>query len=167
MFIPRLFWGYSMTQEKIDEFADLWALMYCVMAREMVDSFGEEGKEALIRAIKNYGIARGERLKARHEEEGREINLRSLMDHYDLPGHSETEKDRVEYTDDWLKSYTYLCTHERVWRARDCNDVGLLYCQYFHHAFWQTYRPDLDVQIPDILTKDDPHCLFLVKKPKE
>jgi hypothetical protein len=68
MFIPRLFWGYSMAQEKIDEFADLWALMYCVMAREMVDSFGEEGKEALIRAIKNYGIARGERLKARHED---------------------------------------------------------------------------------------------------
>ena len=46
-----------MSQEGIDEFADLWALMYCVMAREMVDSFGEEGKEALIRAIQNYGKA--------------------------------------------------------------------------------------------------------------
>ena len=113
-----------MSQADIDEFADLWALMYCVMAREMVDSFGEKGKEALIRAIQNYGKARGERLKKRHEEEGREINLRSLFDHYDLPGHSETEKDRVEYTDDFLRSYTHLCTHERIWRARACNDVS-------------------------------------------
>jgi len=33
--------------------------MYCVFAREMVDSFGDEGREALIRAIKAYG-RRGE-----------------------------------------------------------------------------------------------------------
>ena len=84
-----------MAQDEIAEFADLWALMYSTMAREMVDSFGEEGKKALIRAIQNYGKIRGERLRKRHEEEGRPINMRSLFDHYDLPGHPETEKDRA------------------------------------------------------------------------
>ena len=58
------------TEKDIAEFGDLWSLMYCVMAREMVDSFGEEGKEALIRAVKAYGAARGERLRKRHQEQG-------------------------------------------------------------------------------------------------
>ena len=155
------------TDADIAEFADLWALMYCTMAREMVDSFGEEGKKALIRAVQNYGKVRGERLRKRHQEQGLPINMRSLFEHYDLPGHPETEKTRTKFTDNFLESYTYLCTHERLWREHDCNDVGLVYCQYFHHAFWQTYRPDIDVQIPDILTKDDPHCLFLVSQPKD
>ncbi len=155
------------TEQDIAEFGDLWALMYSVMAREMVDSFGEEGKEALIRAVKAYGAARGKRLRERHEAQGLPINMRSLFEHYDLPGHPDNEKERTKFTDNYLESYTYLCPYERIWRARECNDVGLIYCQYFHHAFWQTYRPDIDVQIPEILTKDDPRCLFLVSQSED
>jgi hypothetical protein len=153
------------SEKDIAEFGDLWALMYCVFAREMVDSLGEEGKEALVRSIKAYGAARGERLRRRHREQGLPINLRSLFEQYDLPGHPDTVKKRTVFTDEKLVSYTYLCPYERLWRSRGCNDVGLLYCQNFHHAFWQTYRPDIDVQIPEILTKDDPHCLFVVTQP--
>jgi hypothetical protein len=40
--------------------------MYYVFAWETVDSFGEEGKEALIWAMKVYGQARGERLRNRY-----------------------------------------------------------------------------------------------------
>lgn len=155
------------SQEDIDEFGDLWSLMYCVFARELVDSFGKEGKEALIRAVKAYGVARGKRLKERHKKLGLPINLRSLFEHYDLPGHSETSKERTCFVDEKLVSYTHKCPYEKIWRNKDCNDVGLLYCQYFHHAFWQTYRPDIDVQIPEILTKNDPYCLFIVTQPKD
>ncbi len=105
------------TDADIAEFADLWALMYCTMAREMVDSFGEEGKKALIRAIQSYGKVRGERLRKRHQEQGLPINMRSLFEHYDLPGHPETEKTRKVFTDNYLESYTYLCTHERIWHV--------------------------------------------------
>ena len=155
------------TQDDIDEFGDLWALMYCVLAQEMVISFGEEGKMALIRAVKNYGIERGKRLRKKHQEQGLTINLRSLFEHYDLPGHSGTVKKRVTFNENELVSYTYKCPYEAQWRERKCLDVGKIYCQHFHHAFWQTYRPDLDVQLPEILTTDDPHCLFVVSQPKD
>jgi len=172
-FSPEIYVGIElivskMVDEKdIAEFGDLWALMYCTFAKEMVDSFGEEGKESLIRAVKSYGKARGERLRKRHEEQGLPINMRSLFENYDLPGHPDTEKNREKFTDTFLESYTYVCPYERLWRERDCNALGLIYCQYFHHAFWQTYRPDINVQIPEILTKDDPHCLFLVSQPEK
>jgi len=150
----------------IAEFGDLWSLMYFVFAREMVDSFGEEGKQALIRAIKAYGRARGLRLKKRHEEMGLPINLRSLFEHYDLPGHPDTEKKRTVFEDNKLVSYTYMCPYERIWQSQDGTYLGLLYCQHFHHAMWQAYRPDFNVEIPEILTKKDSHCKFEVTQPK-
>ena len=66
-------------EDDIAEFGDLWALMHYMFAREMVDSFGEELKEALIRAVKAYSQARGERLRKRHQEQGLPLNLRSLF----------------------------------------------------------------------------------------
>lgn len=155
------------SEEDIAEFGDLWSLMYYVFAKEMVDSFGEEGKEALRRAIRSYGRARGLRLRNRHEEQGLPVNLRSLFEHYDLPGHPGTEKTRMVFEDDELVSFTYVCPYERIWRARHGAELGLVYCQEFHHAMWQTYRPDLNVEIPEILTKDDPHCKFVVTQPND
>ncbi|MCW4048425.1 MAG: L-2-amino-thiazoline-4-carboxylic acid hydrolase [Candidatus Bathyarchaeota archaeon] len=155
------------TQADIDEFGELWSLMYIVFAEEMVDSFGDEGKQALIRAVQAYGKARGLRLRKRHEEEGRPINLRSLFEHYDLPGISGTEKTRTKFTDNQLVSFTYKCPYEQIWRSRGKVELGLVYCQYFHHAFWQSYRPDLDVQLPEILTQEDPHCKFVVTQPED
>ena len=155
------------TQKDIDEFGDLWGLMYIIFAKEMVKSFGEEGKKALIRAVKSYGKTRGKRLRKRHLEMGLPINMRSLFEVYDLPGTSGTRKERKVFTDNELVSYTYACPYEKVWRDNDAVDLGLVYCENFHHAFWQTYRQDLDVQIPEILTKNDSDCLFLVKQPKE
>jgi hypothetical protein len=155
------------TQKDIDEFGDLWSLMYIIFAKEMVNSFGDEGKKALVRAVRSYGKARGERLRKRHLDMGLPINMRSLFEVYDLPGTSGTKKERKRFTDNELVSYTYVCPYEKVWRENEAVDLGLVYCENFHHAFWQTYRPDLDVQIPEILTKNDPDCLFLVKQPKE
>ena len=117
------------TQNDIDDFGELWSLMYCVFAREMVGSFGEEGKDALIRAVKVYGVARGARLREMHEKQGLPINLRSLFEHYDLPGHSGTEKTRTVFEDEKLVSYTYKCPFEEQWRERGCVDVGMFYCQ--------------------------------------
>ena len=151
----------------IAEFGDLWALMYYHFAKEMLDSFGKEGEEALRRAIRNYGKARGSRLKKRHEEQGLPINLRSLFTHYDLPGHPETQKNRTVFEDEKLISFTYVCPYERIWRAQGAEDIGLIYCEEFHHAMWQAYRSDLKVEIPELLTKDDPHCKFIVTQPIE
>jgi hypothetical protein len=112
-----------------------------------------------------YGLREGHRRVRRplvahvlHLREGDGGQLRG--------GGEDTEKERTTFEDDKLISYTYVCPYERIWRSNDRNDVGLLYCENFHHAMWQAYRSDLDVQIPEILTKDDPHCLFVVTQLK-
>ena len=112
------------SENDLAEFGDLWSLMYIVFAKEMVDSFGEEGKKSLARAVRAYGKARGERLRRRHEEQGLPITMRSLFEHYDLPGTPGTRKERKVFEDDRLVSYTFECPYEKVWRANDGNDLG-------------------------------------------
>jgi hypothetical protein len=75
-------------------------------------------------------------------------------------------EERTTFEDGKLISCTFACLYEGAWRSHDGNDIVLLYYEDFYHAMWQAYRPDLDVQIPEILTKDDPHCLFVVTQPK-
>ncbi len=89
------------TQRDIDEFGDLWSLMYIIFAREMVDSFGDEGKKALVRAVRNYGKGRGERLRKRHEEMGLPINMRSLFEVYDLQHPALVKREKPSQTRNW------------------------------------------------------------------
>lgn len=154
------------SETDIAEFGDLWSMMYYIFAKEMLDSFNEEGEEALRRAIRSYGKARGLRLRRRHEEQGLPVNLRSLFTYYDQPTHPGIEKAREIFEDNKLVSYTYICPYERIWSARDGMELGLFYCEEFHHAMWQAYRPDLVIELPEILTKGDPHCKFIVTQPK-
>ena len=155
------------SERDVAEFCDLWSLMYHVFAKEMVDSFGDRGREALRMAIRSYGRARGVRLRERHEEQGLPINLRSLFTHYDLPSHPDTEKTRTVFSENELVSFTYAYPYERIWRSRGGADLGLIYCEEFHYAMWRTYRPDLKVELPEILTKGDPHCKFIVTQPEQ
>ena len=44
--------------------------------------------------------------------------------------------------------------------------AGIITRARAHHAMWQAFCPDLKVEIPEILTKDDPHCKFVVTQPQ-
>ena len=92
-------------ERDLAEFGDLWALMYCNFACEIVDSVGEEGRKTLIRAVQTYGRVRGNRLRKRHEKEGLPINLRSLFEHYDLPGYQDTIKENTFHRPGTSKLY--------------------------------------------------------------
>lgn len=149
-------------ERDIAEFGDLWALMYYHFAKEMLDSFGKDGEEALRRAIRSYGRERGIRLRNRHEELGLPINIKSLFEHYDLPGHPDNRRRREILEEDQLLSYILYCPYRKIWADRGGDDIGRIYCEEFHHAMWQAYRDDIVVKIPEILTKGDEHCRFIV-----
>ena len=151
-----------MKEHDIAEFGDLWGLMYYHLAREMIESFGDDGEKALRRAIRNYGHERGARLRKRHEEMGLPINIKSLFTHYDLPTHPGDVRRREILKDDELLSYILVCPYQKLWAAHGGNDIGKIYCEEFHQAMWEAYRDDIVVEIPEILTKGDEHCRFVV-----
>ena len=74
--------------ETTDILTDIFGLLYMHMTKEVIETFGKDGEEVVRRAIRNFGIDRGKRLKAKHEAEGRPINIKTLFDHYDMPSDS-------------------------------------------------------------------------------
>lgn len=144
---------------------DIYALLYIHMAKEVIETFGKDGEEAVRRAIRNFGIERGKRLRARHEAEGRPINLKSLFTHYDLGGTKvdpRFKRNLLELTENTRYSLTLRCPVQERWREVGPSDIGVIYCEEFHPAMWDAYLEGTVTLLPKLLSRGDEHCQFEV-----
>jgi hypothetical protein len=151
-----------------DEWCSLYALMYYYLAKEFKE-LGAEGEKALRRGVRNYGKARGARLRKRHEALGLPITMKTLFTNYDLPGDTVSSRKQVKLTDDERESHTFVCNLEKTWvheGGEEGDYLGSIYCDEFHQAMWGAYCSGTIVELPELLTKGDPHCHFVVYKNK-
>jgi len=96
--------------------------------------------------------------------------METLFNYYDLPGDTLTSRRQVKLTEDERESYMLVCNLERVWASESGGEgdrLGSIYCDEFHQAMWGAYREGTIGELPELLTKGDPHCHFVVyqKKP--
>ena len=84
----------------------------------MIDTFGEEGEQALRRATQKLGFSRGQTLRERHEKAGCPINVETLFKHYDLPAAKDHEavRNRIQFDEDNYVSETFSCHLQQMWR---------------------------------------------------
>ena len=102
-------------------------------------------------------------------EKGLPITMETLFKNYDLPGDSVSRRRQVKLTDDERESYTLVCLLEKVWAlegGEEGDRLGSIYCDEFHQAMWGAYKDGTIVELPELLTKADPHCHFVVYKKK-
>ena len=152
-----------------EEWSSLYALMYFYLAKEFA-ALGKEGEESLKRGIRNYGAARGARLRKRHLEKGLPITMETLFTNYDLPGDNQSKRRQVKLTEDERESHTFYCGLEGVWASEGGDEgdrLGSIYCDEFHQAMWGAYREGTVVELPKLLTKGDPYCHFVVYSTKD
>jgi hypothetical protein len=149
-------------EDGIQQFGELYSLLYIFMAKEFIDSFGKEGEEALRKAIRNYAHERGKRLRERHEAQGLPITVKTLFEHYDLPPDSRFRRNPIELTDHTRYSETLVCPYAEIWAELGLSHLGLIYCMEFHQAMWEAYIPDIIVELPKTLTKGNEKCRFEV-----
>ena len=162
---------YESTEDELTyakgEWSSLYAMIYYYLAKEFA-ALGGEGEAALRRGIRNYGEARGARLRKRHLGKGLPITMETLFTNYDLPGDNQSRRRQIKLTDDERESYTMTCGLERVWASEGGDEgdrLGSIYCDEFHQAMWGAYREGPVVELPELLTKGDPHCHFVVYRP--
>jgi len=151
-----------------NEWSTLYAYLYYYLSKEFV-KLGAEGEKALRQGVSNYGKARGLRLKKRHQESGLPITMESLFKNYDLPGDTKSKRNQIKLNEDERESYTFVCNLEKEWKeigGEEGDYVGSIYCDEFHQAMWGAYKEGTIVELPELLTKNDPHCHFVVYKEK-
>ncbi len=156
-------------QDPIVQMMQHYGKLYYYLAKEMLDSFGAEGEEALRRAIRNFARDRGAALRQRHQEEGLEINVKNLAQHYDMPG-SRTSAFRrtfIQLDENNRVSETYVCQLAQIWEQLGGEAglrLGAIYCNEFHPAMWGEYNEGIVTTLPKLLTQGDPFCRFEVHR---
>lgn len=142
------------TDEPVGRMAKLLAELYYFMAKEMLDSLGEEeGKEAIGRAITKFGEARVACMKEEAAERGLEINSETYAIVRDMPGTS-WEKDPNSPND-----VTYCPMHD-MWEQLDALEIGALYCE-IDSVLYNGFNTDFER--PLCKTTGDKCCRFIVK----
>jgi hypothetical protein len=141
---------------------NLFVTLYWYLAHETLARFGAEGEACVRRAVRNFGRDRGKRLRARHEREGREINLVTLFTYGDLPRDPRFRRELHSLTPHERISDTLRCPYFEVWERHGDVYVGRLYCEEVHHAMWMSYDPRIEVNLEKTLTKGNERCEFRV-----
>ena len=154
--------------DPVSQGMDIYALIYAHMAKEGIETFGKEGEAMVRKAVRNFGIDRGKRLRAKHEAEGRPINLKTLFTHYDLGGtraDPRFSRNLLELTENTRYSLTLSCPVQERWREVGPAEYGVMYCEEFHPAMWDAYLEGTVTKLPKLLSRGDKYCQFEVYVP--
>lgn len=145
------------TDEPVGRMAKLMAELYYFMAKEMIDSLGEEkGKEAVRASISKFAEARINSMYEEAREKGLELNLETYVKVRDMPGISwERDPDNPE-------DITYCPMHD-MWKELGVEDIGAIYCE-IDDILYKAFNAEFER--PLCKTSGDNCCRFIVK-PKD
>ena len=152
-----------MKDAPVARMGELYGKIYYHMAKEMVDTFGGDGEEALRRSIRNFAIDRGEQMRAQAEAMDLPLDWHTFSREgiADMP---DTQPGYKKYHPEVKGSQPSdgLCTYAEVWkRYPDGYKLGKIYCDEFHHAKWKAYNPKFRVDMVEVVTKGDPVCTLV------
>jgi len=152
-----------MKDAPVARMGELYGKIYYHLAKELVDVFGDEGEEALRRAIRNFAIDRGEQSRAQAEAMGLPLDWHtfsrdSIADMPDTqPGYKKYHPNVTG-----TSPSNGLCTYAEVWKNYpDGYKLGKIYCDEFHHAKWKAFNPNFRVDMVEVITKGAPVCTLV------
>ncbi|MCR4398675.1 MAG: L-2-amino-thiazoline-4-carboxylic acid hydrolase [Firmicutes bacterium] len=111
----------------VDRMARAMAAMYFFLAEEVVAAFGEEGRRALARGIRRFGLYRGGRIRKRVDAAGVEPTVKAFREFYDLPLGEAWESRRWATQDGQISEITY-CPMAAEWGELGAGPEVLGYC---------------------------------------
>ena len=152
-----------MKDAPVARMGELYGKLYYHLAKEMVETFGDDGEEALRRAIRNFAIDRGEQSRAQAEAMDLPLDWHTFSREgiADMP---DTQPGYKKYHPNvkGTQPSNGLCTYAEVWRKYpDGWDLGKIYCDEFHHAKWKAFNPNFRVDMVEVITKGASVCTLV------
>jgi len=146
-------------------FFGMFAQFFCIIAREVINEFGEDGKKVIESAVKKYGEERGRRIAELVQSLGKELSLKNFFIYGDLDSRSIT-KYKPKLVDGNFELNIRDCVFCNSCKDWNLEDYGKIYCQYVDKAILRGYNPDLKLEIPSRMMFGDKNCHFryIIKK---
>ncbi len=115
------------------------AMLFVYAAKETIDSAGQEGVEAVVEAVKTYGLQRGRRMAARARKDGSPVNALTYTTYSEwecFPG--QIERRTVKEGGKLHILYT-RCPWYTLWNAAGLLEYGKYYCDYVDEAMMKGF----------------------------
>ncbi|MBM3540615.1 MAG: hypothetical protein FJX51_01080 [Alphaproteobacteria bacterium] len=141
--------------------------LYYFCGDEETKVFDMQGEAALREQVRALAIERATRQKKAHTAQGWELNVKTLMDHWDGQLISIWKfKKGLLNEGTWHQDCTE-CPYASAWEGlgKRAMDLGYLYDYELHPTYYRHYHPDMIVQFEAIKTRGDSMCKFRVSLP--
>lgn len=143
-------------KDAVQQMSVLMAELYYYLTREFVETYGDSAKEAIARAVINFGHARGRKIAEAVLADGQPLTIENLDRYYDMPITSGWDLERNYYCDH-RDNVTDSCTFATVWKEKDWAEVGHLYC-LVDIALREGYSDNIQFIPVDNILEGAEHC---------
>ena len=141
--------------------------LYYFGADEQTKRFDMLGEAALRQQVRDLAHERADRQKAAHLAAGWDLNVKTLMDHWDGQLISIWQFAPGLLTEGtWHQDCTW-CPYAAAWSEFGPRglDLGYIYDYELHPTYYRRYHPDMVVQFEGIKTRGDGTCKFRISLP--
>lgn len=138
------------------------AMLFAFLAKETIDTFGEEGKKAVSAGVERYGEQRGRRMALRTLADGNELNVENYLVYGEweaFPGQMDLRFPAYEPE---VRMQNYRCPWHTEWSQRGLLDYGYFYCKDVDAALARGYN-NLCLELKGNRILGDPCCDFVFK----
>lgn len=152
-------------KKQVEKVCKRLALLHLSYAKTIMNELGDkEGKELILKAIKDYGIRIGEEAKEKVTALGMNNDLENYKEDLPLYGmHDGTEKIEVNGE---KRIRAFGCVMGKLWKELGEDKIGRLYC-YVDPAKYMAYNPNYKLVHTKSIPDGDKYCEFTVKSTTE
>lgn len=137
----------------------LMANLFAETAKEVIESFGQEGEAAIRRAVRTFGRKRGAEMAQNVARDGKQANEINYLPYYDM-ARSELFECENSYEPGSLTQDFSKCIFARAFKESGLEKYGLIYCQEIDPAIASGYNPAFKCRHDKYLLQGDGSCLM-------
>lgn len=150
--------GHEVNLESLQQMADFTSHLYIFLVKKMVANWGDEGRQAVSEAIREFGRFRGKKIREKVDAAGLEPNMENEYKFHDLPiGTKIWEAEKVDSRGDANITRVTRCPFGQVWKALGEEELGRLYCD-MDIAIWEGYNKDITYQLNKCIFSGCDYC---------
>lgn len=137
------------------------AVMFALLAKNILESFGDEqGDALLLAAVERYGMQRGSRMAQRAAAHGKPLDMASYQAFTEWKYSGGFEKQGL-FAAPYSAYRVTACPWQTAWEAAGFAQYASYYCRNVDVSILKGFNPALALEMPVYKGKDgSPHCEF-------
>ncbi|WP_078393822.1 L-2-amino-thiazoline-4-carboxylic acid hydrolase [Shouchella patagoniensis] len=162
-FLPKNFHVEEFEETKPDIYPWM-AQLFARVTKQIVDRYGDAGKNAVREGVRTFGESRGKGIAERAAHLGYENTIEHYLSNYDM-GRSELfEFETIHFPERIEQTFT-RCPFGEQWAKDDMHEYGILYCEMIDPSIAKGYNPQFDVEHDQYVLREGVcHFHFNLKK---